>query len=376
MPWKPQGGGGPWGGGGNSGGPWGGGGGGPTGGGSQPPNIEELLRRSQDNFKNFLPGGFGSGRAIGLAIAAAFVLWMASGIYRVDAGHQGVVMLFGKHMPEKDSGPGLHWYFPSPIGQVLTPNVEAVRRIDVGFRDATLSTSFRAATAGSDLLEESLMLTQDQNIIDVQFTVQWKVKSAGDYLFNIRDPEGTVKVAAESAMREAIGQTKLENALTSDRELVADKTRESLQVILDELKSGITILQVQLLKVDPPAQVIDAFNDVQSARQDLDRKKNEAQAYANKIVPTAEGQAAQMLQQAEAYKEQVTKEAEGEAKRFLSVYESYKAAKDVTTQRLYLEAMEEIMKNSNKVIMDQNGSGVVPYLALPELNKKSGGVQQ
>lgn len=373
MPWKPQGGGGPWGGGGNSGGPWGGGGGGSTGGGSQPPDIEELLRRSQDNLKNFMPGGFGSARAIGLAVAAAFVLWLASGIYRVDAGHQGVVMLFGKHMPEKDSGPGLHWYFPAPIGEVLTPNVEAVRRIDVGFRDATASSNFRAATAGSDLLEESLMLTQDQNIIDVQFTVQWKVKSAGDYLFNIRDPEGTIKVAAESAMREAIGQTNLENALTSDREQVANKTREALQIILDEFKAGITILQVQLLKVDPPAQVIDAFNDVQSARQDLDRKKNEAQAYANKIVPTAEGQAAQMLQQAEAYKEQVTKEAEGEAKRFLSVYETYKTAKDVTTQRLYLEAMEEIMKNSNKVIMDQNGSGVVPYLALPELNKKSGG---
>lgn len=373
MPWKPQGGGGPWGGGGNSGGPWGGGGGGSTGGGSQPPDIEELLRRSQDNLKNFMPGGFGSARAIGLAVAAAFVLWLASGIYRVDAGHQGVVMLFGKHMPEKDSGPGLHWYFPSPIGEVLTPNVEAVRRIDVGFRDATASSNFRAATVGSDLLEESLMLTQDQNIVDVQFTVQWKVKSAGDYLFNIRDPEGTIKVAAESAMREAIGQTNLENALTRDRELVANKTREALQIIMDEFKAGITILQVQLLKVDPPAQVIDAFNDVQSARQDLDRKKNEAQAYANKIVPTAEGQAAQMLQQAEAYKEQITKEAEGEAKRFLSVYETYKTAKDVTTQRLYLEAMEEIMKNSNKVIMDQNGSGVVPYLALPELNKKSGG---
>lgn len=372
MAWKPQGGG-PWGGG-NGGGPWGGGGG-SSGGGSQPPNIEELLRRSQDNLKNFMPGGFGSGRALALAAAAAFVLWLGSGIYRVDAGHQGVVMLFGEHMPEKDSGPGLHWYFPAPIGKVLTPNVEQVRRIDVGFRAAGEGNSVfgRTQTAGRDLLEESLMLTQDQNIIDVQFTVQWKVKSAGDYLFNIRDPEGTVKVAAESAMREAIGLTNLENALTRDRELVADRTRESLQVILDELKAGITILQVQLLKVDPPAQVIDAFNDVQSARQDLDRKKNEAQAYANKVVPTAEGEAAKMLQEAEAYKEQVTKEAEGEAKRFLSVYESYKAARDVTTQRLYLEAMQEILRNSNKVILDKNGGGVVPYLALPELQKKSGG---
>lgn len=378
MAWKPQGGGGPWGGGGgNSGGPWGGGGGGPTGGGGQqPPDIEEMLRRSQDNFKNIMPGGFGSGRAIALAILAAIVLWLASGIFRVDAGHRGVVMLFGKHVPEQDVGPGLHWYFPAPIGRVETPNVEAVRRIDVGFVGAGEVTSGfgRQTTAGRDVLEESLMLTKDQNIFDVDFRVQWKVKNAGDYLFNIRDPESTVKLAAESAMREVIGQTTLQNAMTTDRQQVANLARDLLQSILDGYKSGILVKEVQFLKGDPPAQVIDAFNDVQSARQDLDRLKNEAQAYANKIVPTAEGEAAKMLQQAEAYKEQVIKQAEGEAKRFLAVYESYKAAKGVTTQRLYLEAMEDIMKNSNKVIMDsKGGSGVVPYLPLPELQKKAGG---
>jgi len=376
MAWKPQGGGGPWGGGGgNGGGPWGGGsgGGGSTGGGSQPPDIEEMLRRSQENFKNMMPGGFGSGRVIGLAVMAALVLWLLSGIFRVDAGHRGVVQLFGEHMPTQDTGPGLHWYFPAPIGTVQTPNVEAVRRIDVGFQSAGDASSFGRVTAGRDILEESLMLTKDQNIIDVDFTVQWKVKDAANYLFNIRNPEVTVKLAAESAMREVIGQTDLENALTTERELVAAGTRNLLQDILDSYASGISVIQVQLLKVDPPAQVIEAFNDVQSARQDLDRKKNEAQAYANKIVPTAEGQAAKILQQAEAYKEQVTKEAQGEAKRFLAVYESYKAAKDVTKQRLYIEAMEEILKNSNKVILDKNGGGVVPYLALPELQKHSGG---
>jgi len=214
MAMKPQGGG-PWGGGGNGGGPWGGGG---NGGGNQPPDIEEMLRRSQDNLKNFMPGGFGSGRSIGLAVLAAFVLWLASGIYRVDAGHQGVVMLFGEHMPEKDSGSGLHWYFPGPIGKVVTPNVEAVRRIDVGFVAAAQSQGFnRNITPERAILEESLMLTQDQNIIDVQFTVQWTIKDAGDYLFNFRGPAGTVKVAAESAMREVIGQTNLQNALTTDR---------------------------------------------------------------------------------------------------------------------------------------------------------------
>ncbi|MCW8916592.1 MAG: FtsH protease activity modulator HflK [Magnetovibrio sp.] len=374
MAWKPQGGGGPWGGGGgNGGGPWGGGGG-PTGGGQQPPDIEEILRRSQDNFKNMMPGGFGSGRAIALAILAAFVLWMASGIFRVDTGHRGVVMLFGKHVPEQDVGPGLHWYYPTPIGSYMRPNVEAVRRIDVGFVGAgeTSSAFGRTTTAGRDVLEESLMLTKDQNIFDVDFRVQWKVKSAGDYLFNIRDPEGTVKLAAESAMREIIGQTTLQNAMTTDRQQVANQARDLLQSILDGYKSGISVIEVQFLKGDPPAQVIDAFNDVQSARQDLDRLKNEAEAYANKIVPTAEGEAAKMLQQAEAYKEQVIKNAQGEAKRFISVYESYKVAKDVTTQRLYLEAMEEIMKNSNKVILDKNGGGVVPYLPLPELKKNAG----
>jgi len=374
MAWKPQGGGGPWGSGGNSGGPWGGGGG-SAGGGNQPPDIEEMLRRSQDSFKNFMPGGFGSGRAIALAVLAALVLWMLSGTFRVDAGHQGVVMLFGKHVPEQDASPGLHWYFPAPIGSILTPNVEAVRRIDVGFQAAGDSpVAFgRPTSIARDVLEESLMLTRDQNIIDVDFTVQWKVKEAGRFLFNIRDPEVTVKLAAESAMREVIGQTSLENALTTERELVQNKTRNLLQDILDSYAAGITIIQVQFLKGEPPAQVIEAFNDVQSARQDQDRLKNEAQSYANQIIPTSEGQAAKMVQQAEAYKEQVTKEAQGEAKRFLSVYASYKVAKDVTTQRLYIEAMEEILKNSNKVILDQNGGGVVPYLALPELQKKSGG---
>ncbi|MBF0248859.1 MAG: FtsH protease activity modulator HflK [Alphaproteobacteria bacterium] len=331
-----------------------------------------MLRRSQDSLKTYMPGGFGSSKMIALAVVAAFALWMLSGVYRVEAGHQGVVMLFGKHVPEQDSGPGLHWYFPAPIGKVLTPNVEQVRRIDVGFRETGATSAFgRPSTGGNrDVLEESLMLTQDQNIIDVDFTVQWKVKNAGDFLFNIRDPEITVKLAAESAMREVIGQTTLENALTTARQQVQDRSRNLLQDVLDSYGSGITVLQVQFLKGEPPTQVIDAFNDVQSARQDLDRLKNEAQAYSNKIVPTAEGEAAKMIQQAEAYKEQVTKEAEGEAKRFLSVYESYRTAKDVTTQRLYLEAMEEVLKNSNKVILDQKNGGVVPYLALPELNKQ------
>ncbi len=374
MVWKPQGGG-PWGGGSGGGqGPWGSGGG--SGGGSQqPPDIEEMLRRSQDNFKKFIPGGFGSGRGLMLAILAALTLWMLSGFYRVDANQQGVVMIFGKYV--QSTLPGLHWNYPAPIGKVLTPDVEQVRRVDIGFRSAGDSPSVfgRTQVGARDMLEESLMLTGDQNIADVDFSVQWKVKEAGAFLFNIRDPENTVKLAAESAMREVMGQISLQEAMTSGRQQVSDATRRLLQDILDGYKAGVTVTQVQLLKVDPPEKVIDAFNEVQRARQDKERKQNEAETYRNKILPTARGQAEKMTQGAEAYKQRLIKEADGEAKQFLSVYETYKVAKDVTTQRIYLEAMEEVLKGSTKVIIESSGkgTGVVPYLPLPELQKRSGG---
>lgn len=372
MAWKPQGGG-PWGGGGGGGGgkdPWGGGG----PGGQGQPDIEELLRRSQENFKKMMPGGIGSGRGIMLAILAAIALWLASGVYRVDAGHQGVVLLFGKFV--QTSMPGLHWYFPTPIGKILTPDVEQVRRTDIGFRSAgdVQAVFGRTASVEQDVLEESMMLTGDQNIADVDFSVQWKVKDASSFLFNIRDPQTTVKLASESAMREVIGQTTLQEAMTSGRQRVADSTRRLLQDILDSYEAGITITQVQLLKVDPPEMVIDAFNEVQRARQDKERKQNEAETYRNKVIPNARGESEKMIQAATAYKERVIKEADGEAKQFLSVYETYKVAKDVTTQRMYLEAMEEVLSGSNKVIIDSSaGSGVVPYLPLPELQKRSSG---
>ncbi|MDH3335518.1 MAG: FtsH protease activity modulator HflK [Rhodospirillaceae bacterium] len=375
MAWKPQGGG-PWGSGGGGKDPWGGGG---NSGGPGQPDIDELLRRSQEKFKTMMPGGMGSGRGIMLAVLAAIALWLGSGIYRVDSGRQGVVMLFGEFV--QTTMPGLHWYFPAPIGKVYTPDVEQVRRVDVGFRSAgDVRNVFgnRAPSSERDVLEESMMLTGDQNIADVDFSVQWKVKDASQFLFNIRDPENTVKLASESAMREVIGQTSLQEAMTSGRQQVADSTRRLLQDILDSYSAGITITQVQLLKVDPPEKVIDAFNEVQRARQDKERKQNEAETYRNKIIPNARGESEQMIQAATAYKERVIKEADGEAKQFLSVYETYKSAKDVTTQRMYLEAMEEVLKGSSKVIIDSNagGSGVVPYLPLPELQKKDGGKAQ
>lgn len=361
MPWKSQGGG-PWGGGGGGQGPWGGRG--PSM--PQPPDIEDLLRRSQDRFKRYLPGGFGSGKAIGLAVLAAVTIWLATGFYRVQPGEQGVELLFGRFV--KITTPGLNYWFPAPIGQVLTPNVERTNQISIGYREG-------GGAGTRDVPQESLMLTSDQNIIDIDFVVQWRIKSVADFLFNIRDPEGTVKLAAESAMREVVGQTTLEDALTVKRQDTELRARELLQKILDEYGVGVLIADLKLLKVDPPAPVIDAFNDVQRARQDKDRKQNEAFAYANDIIPRAKGEAQRMIQEATAYKERLVKEAEGEANRFLSVYQAYRQDKDVTRRRLYLERMQQVLKDSEKVIIDkgEGASGVVPYLPLPELRRRSDG---
>ncbi len=373
MAGKSQGGG-PWGsggGGGNGGGPWGGGGG-PFGGGGrgpQPPDLEELLKRSQDKVKSFLPGA-GGAKGIVIIAVAVIALWAFSGIYRINPGEVGVRMLFGEFVER--TGPGLHMWFPSPIGGVIKLDVERTNTLNIGFRGTGAGRS-----AGRDVPLESLMLTSDQNIIDIDFVVQWRIKNAAEFLFNIRDPQLTIKLAAESSMREVIGQTSLEDALTVKRQTVQQDAKDLLQKILDDYKTGISIAEIQLLKVDPPQEVIDAFNDVQRAKQDQERSVNEATAYKNDIVPRAKGEAQKMIQAATAYKEQVVKEADGEAKRFLSVYKTYLAAKDVTTRRLFLERMQDIFSKSEKVIIDrgQDGSsgGVVPYLPLPELKKRATG---
>jgi len=365
MAWNPKGG--PWGsgGGGGGGGPWGGGG--PSG--SPPPDIEEMLRRSQERFKRFMPGGIGGGRTLILVVLGIVALWMATGFYRVQPGEQGVELLFGKFV--KLTTPGLNYWFPAPIGDVLKPNVEVTNQITIGFRGSTESA--RGSTQ-RDVPQESLMLTGDQNIIDVDYVVQWRIKNAADFLFNIRDPEGTIKLAAESAIREVMGQTNLEEALTVKRQEVDLKTKELLQQILDSYGAGVFIAEVKQLKVDPPSEVIDAFNDVQRARQDKERSVNEALAYRNDIVPRAKGEAERTIQGATAYREQVVRDAEGEANRFNSVYEAYKSGKDVTTRRLYLERMQEVLGSTQKVIIDNGGnggSGVVPYLPLPEIQKRA-----
>ena len=364
MPWSNQSGGGD-----NGQGPWGGGGaGGGSGGGRPPPDIEEMLRKGQERVKNILPGGGASPKIIILLVVLAVVAWLLSGFYRVQPGQQGVALVFGKVW--KTTAPGLDINFPVPIGEVLTPQVDLSRRVDIGFRGAGEVT--RGRNTERDVLEESLMLTGDQNIVDMDFTVFWKIKNAGDYLFNIRGQENTVKIVAESAMREVVGQTRFDRAVTTGREDIQDKTRQLMQTILDQYKSGIEITNLQLQKSDPPSEVIDAFNDVQRARQDRERLRNEAEAYANSVVPVARGEAERDIKQAEAYREQQIQEAKGEADRFTSVYDAYKIAPEVTRRRMYLETLGEVLGSARKVIIDQKGgaSGVIPYLPLPEVQKR------
>ncbi|HCP00745.1 MAG: FtsH protease activity modulator HflK [Alphaproteobacteria bacterium] len=376
MPWNSQGGGGgPWGSAGGGGGPWGGQrppGGGSMGSGQQP-NIEEVLRRSQDKIRRLMPGGFGSGRGIAIVVFVLLVLWGLSGFYRVQENERGLELVFGK-WNEQVTSPGLRWRWPTPIGEVLTPAVTQINRLNIGFRDAD---DFGGRSVSPrDIAGESLMLTSDQNISDVDFTVQWRIADPADYLFNILAPEETVKAAAESAMREVVGQTKLDDLLTTAREGVQDDTRDLLQMILDSYGAGISVERVQLQKTEAPAPVIDAFNDVQRARQDQERLQNKAEAYRNRIVPTARGEAAGLLEEAAAYRERVIKEAQGEAARFDQIFETYQTAPEVTRRRLYIETLRDVLEGANKVIIDEGaggGQGVVPYLPLNELNRNRSG---
>jgi len=379
MPWTPGGGGGggPWGSGGGGGGPWGNGGrpgGGPGGGMPSGPDIEEFIRRGQEKLRRALPGG-GLGGNRGLSAVAALVLaaWALTGIYQVSPDEQGVVMRFGKWVDTTE--PGLHYHLPYPVETVLLPKVTKVNQLLLGSR-AVVSDS---RTPGTRIPhDESRMLTGDENIVEADAAVFWRIKDAGKFLFSVRDPELTVKVAAESALREVVGRNPIQAALSDKRELIAIQAQEELQRLLDAYGTGIQVQQVQLQRVDPPSAVIDAFNDVQRARADQERARNEAEAYRNDIIPRARGEVERITQEAQAYREQVVDLAQGDAKRFLSVLGAYKQAEDVTARRLYIETMEEVLKNSTKIIIDptaKGAQGVVPYLPLPELKKNAGGAK-
>jgi membrane protease subunit HflK len=336
---------------------------------NNPDDMEDLAKKFQDGLKNMFGGSSKTPdvkKPITLFIIGAIAVWALSGFYRVDADEQGVVLRFGKYT--NMTQPGLNYHLPFPIESVMTPKVSKVNRIDVGFR----SSNDGSRGAIGDIKEESAMLTGDENIVDINYSVFWVIKDASKYLFNIQDPIGTIKVVAETAMREVIARKKIQTILTQGRAEIEIEVQKIMQQILDSYNSGVDITQVQAQKSDPPAQVIDSFRDVQAAKADKERAQNEAEAYANDIIPRARGEAAKIVQEAEGYKKEVVAQAEGEASRFIAIYNEYAKAKTVTQERMYLETMEKVLSGVNKIIIDkQSGSGVVPYLSLPELKKNT-----
>lgn len=366
MPWQSNGGGdnpNPWGdrpkGGSNgSGGRPGGGG----GSGGEPPNFDTMIKEGQERLQQILPGGRGG---IWMVIVALFIVWMLSGIYRVGTNEQAVVMQFGKYT--ETTGPGPHWHLPYPIETVEIRGVTIENTIEIGS-----DTLVRGRQSVSSR-DESMMLTGDENIVEVKFNIVWKISDLGLYLFNLADPALTVKNVAASVMRERVGKNQILTIITRGREQLQDETRDGMQQTLDEYKSGIEILRVQISDSQAPTEVRDAFEDVQRAEADQKRFENEAEGYRERIVPEARGQAQRTLANAEAYAASVVAKAEGEAQRFSSVYEEYRQSKSVTRKRIYLETMEDILSGMDKIILDgEAGSGVVPYLPLNEVGGKKG----
>ena len=383
MSWDDNGGGkgkNPWGsnnsgsGGGNRKNPWGSGGtggGNQNGGGRRPdPDMEDIFARVQDGMRGFFPpggNGLGGGKVIALGVIALLGLWLASGLYIINPGEHAVVKRFGAWVRTVDSE-GLKYHLPTPIETIAKFNVNEIRTMNVGFtgpvgRGTTVST-------GRDVPEESLMLTSDFNIVDLDFVIQWNISSAEDFVFNIQTPENTLRKVAQSAIREVVGQTRMFEIITTERGRVAEDAKAIMQQILNDYKSGINITQVLINSAEVHPDVQNAFQDVQSAKQDAEDVQNRAQAYSQDILPKARGAASRIRQEAEAYKQSVIARASGDADRFNSVLSAYQSGQDVTKERMYIETMESVLKNAQKIIMDDaGGKGVVPYLPLNELNR-------
>lgn len=329
-----------------------------------PPDLDDLIRKARDNFRGTFqhdgnPFKFGV-----LIFAAVLAIWLASGFYLIQPSEHGVVMTFGKYT-RTDTTSGLKYRLPWPIQTTVVVPVTVERRIQIGFNDGP-----QIRKGNQDGSDESLMLTGDENIVDIDYVVLWRISDAKDYLFSIRDPEDTIKLVAESAMREIIGQTKIQSALTEARGQIQDDTRKLMQAILDEYKAGVLINNVQLQKVDPPSDVVDAFNEVQRARQEKERLRNEAEAYRNDIIPRAKGEGEKLRQQAEGYQQEVVNRAQGDADRFNQIYAAYRNGKTVTAERMYLETLEQILQNAKVVYMgSEKGSNVLPYLPLNDLQR-------
>ena len=355
MPWKENN---------NNDGPWGE----PNGRGDKPSkkkqsiNFDTYFANLKDQIKKIFPGGGRNKKNVLFACLIFFILWLLTGFYKVNANEQGVVLRFGEWV--RTTSPGLHYHLPYPIEIAKTPKVTKVNKTEIGFR--VIGTSQRM------LLEESLMLTGDENIVDINFSVFWIIDDAGKFLFKLRNPEKSVKSVSESVMREVIGVTPIVDALAAGRQEIEILSLNKIQIVLDNYESGVKITQLQLQKVDPPDQVIDSFRDVQRARADKEKVINEAIAYKNDLIPRARGEAEQILQEAEAYKREIVARSEGDADRFNSVLKAYKNNEEVTRNRIYLETLEKIFQNATKVIIDtKQGSGVLPYLPLPEIQKRN-----
>jgi membrane protease subunit HflK len=357
MPWENNSGGG-----GRSGGPWGqvpggGGGGGPRR--SNTPNLEEILSRGRDRFRGGIPGGRW---AIVGAILVVAIFWVFNSVYQIDAGEVGVEFQFGKPKPVL-SQQGLHF--------MIWP-IESVERASLTQRQTTIGTIANAANNRGSR-DEGLMLSGDQNIVDVRFSILWSVSDAAAYLINVNEPDEMVRSAGESAMREVVGRRPAQDVFRDDQAGIAIEVQEITQAIVESYGMGVRINQITIENASPPAEVADAFDEVQRAEQDEDRFQEEARQYANTLLGNARGQAAQMREDAAAYKDRVVKEAEGEAARFNSIYAEYVKAPEVTRKRLFLETMEQVFGGAEKVILEggEGGSGVVPYLPLPALQGSS-----
>ncbi|MEW4982783.1 MAG: FtsH protease activity modulator HflK [Cycloclasticus sp.] len=340
-----------------------------------PPDLDELVRSLQEKFGGLFGGGGSkgtankktsggpSGASVGMLIGLAAVIWLASGIYIVDEGNRGVVLRFGQYL--ETTLPGPHWRFPRPIDSAIIINVDQQRFIEIGYRSGANQ------QAASGVRKEALMLTEDENIIDVRLAVQYKVKSAQDYIFNVRAPEVTLKQSAESALRAVIGKNKMDFVLTEGRSEVVAKVETALQEMLDAYNTGLIISTVNLVEAQPPEEVQGAFSDAIRAREDEQRFINESQAYSNEIIPKARGAASRIVQEAEAYEQRVIAEASGDASRFTQLLVQYELAPEVTRKRLYLETMEDVLGNSKKVIMDVKGGNNLMYLPIDKLMESS-----
>lgn len=328
---------------------------------NQGPDLEDMVRRAQAQFGGMFPGGQ-QGFFIGILIA--LFLWLGSGVFRVSPGENAVVQVFGA-LSHVQQNAGLGYHLPWPIGSVRMLNVTLDRRITIGFQGDGVGTK-------SDIPEESMMLTADANIVDIDVVVLWNISEAEKYVFNIRNQENTIKRVAESTIREVVGQTAIQPIITDGRDDVSARIQSKMQAVLDSYGSGVAIRQVLIQEATVHPAVIEAYSDVAAAKQDAERFQNEATIYRNDIIPRARGEAIKLIQDAEAYKQDVMSRAEGDAKRFISTYEAYKTGREVTRDRLYIETMEQIFGNANTTIIDQEGNGgIVPYLPLEKAKRSA-----